>query len=102
MQGTEPRAFFSVDEGHSVESLAAYSKGFVAGLDGGLVALFDKDEREYYRRTRTFTVMEYPLPVRSVAEGCRGPAALRCVPASHSVWHEQLWWQPCMLLAWIQ
>jgi hypothetical protein len=53
-----------VDEGHSVESLAAYSKGFVAGLDGGLVALFDRDEREYYRRTRTFTVMEHLLPVR--------------------------------------
>lgn len=64
MQGTEPRATFSVDEGHSVESLAAYSKGFVAGLDGGLVALFDRDEREYYRRTRTFTVMEHLLPVR--------------------------------------
>lgn len=67
LQGTEPRAFFSVDEGHSVEALAAYSKGFVAGLDGGLVALFDKDEREYYRRTRTFTVMEHPLPVRLAA-----------------------------------
>lgn len=58
-----------------MEALAAYSKGFVAGLDGGLVALFDKDEREYYRRTRTFTVMEHPLPVRSVAvhvpaDGC--------------------------------
>jgi hypothetical protein len=64
LQGTEPRATFSVDEGHSVESLAAYSKGFVAGLDGGLVALFDRDEREYYRRTRTFTVMEHLLPVR--------------------------------------
>lgn len=48
-----------------MEALAAYSKGFVAGLDGGLLALFDKDEREYYRRTRTFTVMEHPLPVRS-------------------------------------
>lgn len=53
-----------MNEGHSVESLAAYSKGFVAGLDGGLVALFDRDEREYYRRTRTFTVMEHLLPVR--------------------------------------
>ncbi|WIA38592.1 hypothetical protein OEZ86_001902 [Tetradesmus obliquus] len=66
-KGTEPRATFSVDEGHSVESLAAYSKGFVAGLDGGLVALFDRDEREYYRRTRTFTVMEHLLPVRGLA-----------------------------------
>lgn len=55
-----------MDEGHSVEALAAYSKGFVAGLDGGLLALFDKDERDYYRHTRTFTVMDYPLPVRWV------------------------------------
>jgi hypothetical protein len=79
LQGTEPRATFSVDEGHSVESLAAYSKGFVAGLDGGLVALFDKDEREYYRRTRTFTVMEHLLPVR-----CEGPDQPAAVTVVHS------------------
>lgn len=64
MQGTEPKAFFSVGDGHSVEALAAYSKGFVAGLDGGLLAIYDKDDREYYRRTRTFTVMEHPLCIR--------------------------------------
>lgn len=52
-----------------MEALAAYSKGFAAGLDGGLVVLYDKDEREYYRRTRMFTVMEHPLPVRSVVAG---------------------------------
>jgi hypothetical protein len=117
-QGTEPKAFFSVDEGHSVESLAAYSKGFVAGLDGGLVALFDKDEREYYRRTRTFTVMEHPLPVRSAAavsahselwKHC--PAAADCRQHQHSScmtvhvsWQSLRWVhsgtckQPCMLL----
>lgn len=64
LQGTEPKAILSVDEGHSVEALVAYSKGFVAGLDGGLVALFDRDDRDYYRRTRTFTVVDHPLPVR--------------------------------------
>lgn len=53
-----------MDEGHSVESLAAYSKGFVAGLNGGLVALFDRDDREYYRHTRTFAVVDHPQPVR--------------------------------------
>jgi hypothetical protein len=53
-----------VDEGHSVESLAAYSKGFVAGLNAGLVALFDRDDREYYRHTRTFAVVDHPQPVR--------------------------------------
>lgn len=104
-QGTEPKAFFSVDEGHSVESLAAYSKGFVAGLDGGLVALFDKDEREYYRRTRTFTVMEHPLPVRlvaavstptelgSMAAGCRRHQHSSCRTV-HVSWQSWYWTHP--------
>eukprot|EP00878_Enallax_costatus_P025349 GHUV01027119.1.p1 GENE.GHUV01027119.1~~GHUV01027119.1.p1 ORF type:complete len:499 (+),score=150.84 GHUV01027119.1:978-2474(+) len=66
-EGTEPRATLTVDEGHSVEALAGYSKGFVAGLDGGLVALFDRDEKEYFRRTRTFAIHDHALPVRSLA-----------------------------------
>lgn len=67
LQGTEPRATLTVDEGHSVEALAGYGKGFVAGLDGGLVALFDRDEKEYFRRTRTFTIHDHALPVRSAS-----------------------------------
>lgn len=69
-----------MDEGHSIESLAAYSKGFVAGLDGGLVALFDRDEREYYRRTRTFTVMDHPLQVRCATSSCIKAAGRRMAP----------------------
>jgi hypothetical protein len=52
MQGTEPKGMVSVDEGRFVEALAANSKGFAAGLDGGLVALFDRDEREGDHLTR--------------------------------------------------
>lgn len=55
-QGTDMRAAFSCDNGQPAVSLAAYSKGFVVGQDGGLVTIFERDEKEYYRRARTFTI----------------------------------------------
>ncbi len=63
-QGTEPKATFTVGEGRSVEAVAAHSKGFVVGLDAGLVAFFDRDERDYYKLVRTFTIHDHPQRVR--------------------------------------
>lgn len=65
-QGPEPRASFTVADGRGVSCLAVYSKGFVAGLDGGRLALYERDEREAFRHTRTFTVNEHPQTVRCV------------------------------------
>jgi hypothetical protein len=83
VQGTEPKGMFSVDEGRSVEALAAHSKGFAAGLDGGLVALFDRNEREGYRRTRTFRVVDHALPVRCARVGVACPHAHAYVSRAH-------------------
>ena len=88
LQGTEPRATLTVDEGHSVEALAGYSKGFVAGLDGGLVALFDRDEKEYFRRTRTFTIHDHALPVRSAHTVLEG------MPCRATTYGSIGWWLP--------
>jgi hypothetical protein len=48
-----------VDPGLSIESLAVHSKGFVVGHSNGSVTLFERDDREYYRRARTFGVHDH-------------------------------------------
>jgi hypothetical protein len=63
LQGTEPKASFAGEPGQSIESLVGYSKGVIAGQTGGLVTLYDKDDREYYRRTRCFAIREQPQKI---------------------------------------
>ncbi|MEW5319195.1 MAG: hypothetical protein WDW38_010360 [Sanguina aurantia] len=58
MESTELRAAFSCENGLGVESLACYSKGFVAGQGGGVVTIFERDDKEAYRRARAFTIEE--------------------------------------------
>ena len=55
-QGTDMKAAFSCDNGLPAVSIAAYSKGFVVGQDGGVVTIFERDEKEFYRRARAFTI----------------------------------------------
>ena len=45
---------------------AAQPQGFAAGQEGGLVTLFERDDREKegFRRARAFTVHDHPLRVR--------------------------------------
>lgn len=50
------KAAFSCDNGLPAVSIAAYSKGFVVGQDGGVVTIFERDEKEFYRRARAFTI----------------------------------------------
>ncbi|GBF89931.1 cilia- and flagella-associated protein [Raphidocelis subcapitata] len=70
LEGTELKATFSCETGgRSVEALAAYRRGFAAGQDGGLVTLFERDERDAagFRRARTLTVHNHPHKVRFLA-----------------------------------
>lgn len=67
VEGTEARHSFACDNGKSVESIVTYSKGFIVGQDGGLVTVFERDDKEVYRRARTFTIHEQPFKVRSLA-----------------------------------
>jgi hypothetical protein len=50
----------------------ARSQGFAAGLDGGLVALFERDDREKegFRRARTLALHDRPSRVRRGGGGC--------------------------------
>ncbi|KAL6752180.1 WD repeat domain 65-like protein [Haematococcus lacustris] len=65
--GTDARAVFNCDNGLAVHSLAAYSKGFVAGQEGGVVTIFEKDDKELYRRARAFSIESNPVKVRYMA-----------------------------------
>jgi WD40 repeat protein len=51
-----------------VESLCVYSKGFVVGSDEGVITLFEKtDDRDLYKRTRSFRNESNSFKVRSMA-----------------------------------
>ena len=63
-QGTDARAAFSCDNGLAVESLICYSKGFVVGQEQGVVTIFEKDEKDYYRRARSFTIENNAVRVK--------------------------------------
>ncbi|GFH16945.1 uncharacterized protein HaLaN_13468, partial [Haematococcus lacustris] len=65
--GTDARAVFNCDNGLAVHSLAAYSKGFVAGQEGGVVTIFEKDDKELYRRARAFSIESNPVKVKYMA-----------------------------------
>ena len=52
----------------SVESLCVYAKGFIVGSDEGVITLFEKtDDRDLYKRTRSFRNESNSFKVRSMA-----------------------------------
>ena len=61
-------ALMSPAEGVSIESILPYSKGFVVGCDGGLLSLYEKTEdKDYYKKTKTFGIENHPVKVKSLA-----------------------------------
>lgn len=67
VEGLEVRATFSCENGISVESIASSVKGFVVGQDNGVVTIFERDEKELYRKARSFTIENQPSKVRHLA-----------------------------------
>ncbi len=55
VQGGDHRATFSCDGG-AVESILPSSKGFITGHANGTINVFEKDDREGYRRVRSLSV----------------------------------------------
>lgn len=67
--GTEFKNVFSCENagaGLVVQCIACYSKGFVAGQDGGVVTIFEKDDKEMYRGARAFTIENNPVKIKWV------------------------------------
>lgn len=56
-------------DGAPIDSIAAYSKGFVCGADDGMVYVYEKSEdgKEFYKRTKSFRVEGNPVRVMSLA-----------------------------------
>jgi hypothetical protein len=40
------------EEGGGFESVAAHSKGFVCGGEGGILSLFEREDKEVYKVSR--------------------------------------------------
>lgn len=41
-----------------------YSKGFVVGQENGVVTIFEKDEKEFYRKARSFGIENNAVRVK--------------------------------------
>ena len=55
-------------DGMSINSIVAYSKGFVCGSDGGVVHVFEKaEEKEYYRRVKSFRIEGHAVKILNMA-----------------------------------
>lgn len=55
-------------DGLSIDSIVAYSKGFVCGADGGVVYVFEKSEdKEYYKRVKSFRIENNAVPIKNLA-----------------------------------
>lgn len=76
-QGAELRATLSCDNGLAVTCLAVHGKGFLAGQDGGVVTVFERDDKEGYRRVRAFAIQGQSGKIRWGAGA--GTMHCRCV-----------------------
>lgn len=56
MEGTELRYSFSSDASQPITALVATAKGFLAGTGSGAVLVFEKDDKEGYRRVKAVAV----------------------------------------------
>ena len=58
VDGLELKAVLHSEGSAPVDSIVAWSKGFLVGQANGALAAFERDEREAYRRTKVFTLRE--------------------------------------------
>jgi hypothetical protein len=81
-QGSDIKATFSCENGLSAEALALYSKGWVVGQDGGVVTLFEKDDKETFRRARSFTIQGHAVKIKCARTPRAACIILDCGPPS--------------------
>ncbi|GAQ89010.1 hypothetical protein KFL_004790040 [Klebsormidium nitens] len=55
------------EEGGGFFSVAAHSKGFVCGGEGGTLSMFEKEDKDVYKRVRTVRIESNASAVRSLA-----------------------------------
>jgi len=46
----------SPSDGSAIESIVSFSKGFVCGCDEGMLHVFERDEKEFYKQSKSFQI----------------------------------------------
>ena len=55
-------------DGSSIDSIVAYSKGFVCGADGGVIYVFEKsDDKDYYKKAKAFRIENNAVKIKTLA-----------------------------------
>ena len=55
-------------DGSSIDSIVAYSKGFVCGSDGGLIYVFEKsDDKDYYKKVKCLRIEKNAVKIKTLA-----------------------------------
>ncbi|GMH45741.1 hypothetical protein BSKO_13704 [Bryopsis sp. KO-2023] len=67
IEGGEIKTTLSIDNSLSIESIVTHSKGFVVGHEGGVVNLFEKDEKDMFRRGKSFAIENQPYKILNMA-----------------------------------
>jgi WD40 repeat protein len=57
----------SPSDGKSIDCVTPFSRGFVAGSDEGVLYVFECDDREYYRLTKSFQIDNNYVRIKSIA-----------------------------------
>jgi WD40 repeat protein len=57
----------SPSDGKSIDSIAAFSKGFVAGCDEGILYVFERDEKEIYKQSKNFLIENNYVRIKNIA-----------------------------------
>lgn len=64
IEGIDLKAVMHTEGNAPVDCILPWSKGFMVGQNNGAVAIFERDERESYRRTKVF---RFPEPSKVVS-----------------------------------
>ena len=55
-------------DGNSIDSIVAYTKGFVCGADGGVIYVFEKsDDKDYYKKSKSFKIENNGVKILNLA-----------------------------------
>lgn len=57
----------SPSDGKSIDCITAFSKGFICGCDEGVIYIFERDEKEFFKRTKSFQIDNNYVRVRNIA-----------------------------------
>jgi len=68
VEGGEHKATFGASDGNSIDAICSFSKGFVVGGEGGILSLYEiSEDKELYKKTRSFVIENHPVRIKNLA-----------------------------------